>query len=140
MLNITGTWILVSMDSISSDGQMKEIYGKDPFGIAIFDEAGYLNMQLGSKNRKLFNSDALNKGTCEEVMNAFNSYMAFYGKYSEKSPGILSVKLEGSLFPNWQGKEIIRYVEIADNTMFLTTPQTKLGSNDVVVKAKWRKY
>lgn len=136
---IQGTWHLKSINLVHSNGIQTEMFGENPNGIAMFDSDGYMNTQMGAHNRPLFSSESINQGTPEEISMAFNSYMAFYGKYSEVSPGTLSVRIVACLFPNWVEKEIIRYAEIADNTLILLTPPTKIGLDEIIVKAIWQR-
>lgn len=136
---IQGTWLLSSMKIIYSNGQTIDMYGENPLGITVFDANGYMTAQMGSSTRSNFVSDIVNQGTSEEIMGAYKSYMAFFGRYSEHSTGTLIIKLDSCLFPNWQGKEIIRYAEVVDNFLYLTTPPTKLGSDNIIVKAIWQR-
>jgi hypothetical protein len=136
---IPGTWLLVSMKIIHSNGVTNDMYGENPLGISMFDNSGYMNAQMGSSKRSDFITSSLNSGTSEEITSAYQTYMAFYGRYKEKSPGILTVQIEDCLFPNWKGIEIIRYAEISGNLLTLSTPETKTGSDNPYVKAIWRK-
>lgn len=139
LTDIQGTWILLSMNIIDSSGQTFEMYGPEPQGITMFDAQGFMNAQMGALSRPLFASDIVNHGSTEEITSAYKSYMAFYGRYTETSPGTLSIMLEGCLFPNWKGKEIIRYAEVSDNQLYLTTPPTQMGNSTAIVKAVWQK-
>lgn len=136
---IYGTWILSSMKIMYSNSTTADMYGANPIGVAIFNSDGYLSAQMGSSTRPNFEIDQINQGTSEEISSAYKNYMAFFGHYSEHSPGNLIINIEGCLFPNWQGKQIIRFAEIVDNHLFLTTPQTKLGTNTVIIKSVWKK-
>ena len=136
---IQGTWILESMSFKDQEGKDVDLYGKNPIGIAMFDASGYMNAQMGASNRVFFNGDAPAQGTSEEITSAFNSYMAFFGKYVEKSTGKLSIKLTGCLFPNWQAKEMIRYAEIKKNKLYLSTPPILMGDHEIAVQALWNK-
>lgn len=137
--NIKGTWLLVSMKIIHTNGETADMFGENPQGISMFDAEGFMNAQMGSGIRPNFVSDSVNTGTSEEIANAYQTYMAFYGRYAEKSPGILTVHIENSLFPNWKGKEIIRYAEINGNLLILSTPETKTEGDSFYVKAVWHR-
>lgn len=137
--DIQGTWLLKSMNIIDSSGQSYDMFGKDPLGISTFDAKGYLNAQMSACSRTLFASEIVSQGSAEEILLAYKSYMAFFGRYKELSPGTLSIHLEGCLFPNWQNKEIIRYAEISDNLLYLSTPPTPFGNTMAIVKAVWVK-
>jgi hypothetical protein len=137
--NIQGTWLLSSMKIVYANGQINDLFGETPLGITTFDANGYMNSQMGSSTRPMFVSEILDQGTPDEIITAYNNYMAFFGRYREDSPNTLIIHLEGCLFPNWQGKEITRFAEINDNLLFLSTPPTRFGAVDAVVKATWRR-
>jgi hypothetical protein len=136
---IQGTWLLRAMNIISSNGTTKNIYGERPFGITMFDAKGYMNAQMGSSTRSFFESDVIDQGTPDEIIPAYKNYMAFFGQYKEFASRTLLIKLEGCLFPNWQGKEIIRYAEITNNTLSLTTPPIVMGLEEIIIKAIWNR-
>lgn len=136
---IKGTWLLISMKIIHVNGETTDMFGAEPQGISMFDDTGFMNAQMGSLNRPDFISNSVNSGTSEEITHAYQTYMAFYGRYAEKSPGILTVQIENCLFPNWKGKEIIRHAEINGNLLTLSTPETKTGPDNFYVRAEWRK-
>lgn len=131
---IKGTWLLVSMKIVHANGETTDMFGENPQGISMFDDNGYMNAQMGFQNRP-----AVNNGTSEEITHAYQTYMAFYGRYTEKSPGILTVQIENCLLPNWKGIELIRYAEVNGTILTLSTPETKTESDNFYVKAVWRK-
>lgn len=136
---IEGTWLLRAMNTISSNGTTKNIYGEEPLGITMFDAKGYMNAQMGSSTRSFFESDVIDRGTPDEIIPAYKNYMAFFGQYKENPSGTLIIRLEGCLFPNWQGKDIIRYAEITNNILFLTTPPFLMASEEIIIKAIWNR-
>jgi hypothetical protein len=136
---IIGTWLLVSMKIIHRNGQTTDMFGENPQGISMFNADGFMNAQMGSGIRPDFKSDSVNTGTLEEIAHAYQTYMAFYGRYTEKTPGTLTVQVENCLFPNWKGKEITRYAEIIGNLLTLSTPETKTENDSFYVKAEWRR-
>jgi hypothetical protein len=136
---IMGSWILKSMTFNDNDGKEVDLYGKSPMGILTYDKSGYMNAQMGYCNRQNFQHQSLGEGSTEEITNAYKTYMAYYGKYYEKEPGMIIHKVEGCLFPNWQGKEEIRYARIEDGLLIITTLPMLVGSGEVILKAVWRR-
>ena len=136
---LQGTWILESMGYRDSLGVLTEMFGQDPRGIVTFDPYGFVNAQMSVNNRPPFENEVLGWGSASECTSAFNSYMAFFGTYAEVIPGTLIIHLDGCLFPNWQGKELIRFAAVIENKLFLTTPATRMGELEMVVEAIWRK-
>jgi hypothetical protein len=46
--------------------------------------------------------------------------------------------VEGSLFPNWEGQKLKRFVELSDNRLTLSTPPTVWGG-EVVGVVLWER-
>jgi hypothetical protein len=136
---IEGSWLLVSMTYKDDEGKEVDLYGKSPLGILTYDENGYMNAQMGYSNRQNFRHQSLGEGSMDEITNAYKTYMAYYGKYYEKEPGMIIHQVEGCLFPNWQGKEEIRYARIEDGLLVISTPPTLFGNGEIVIKAVWRR-
>lgn len=136
---IEGTWLLVSMTYEDKDSNIIDLYGRNPFGILMYDKWGYMNAQMGYNTRKLFASDSLAEGSPEEIKSAYTSFMAYFGKYHEASPGVIIHKVIGCMFPNWQEKEEIRYAAIQDGLLIISTPPILFKDSDIVIKAVWRR-
>ncbi len=135
---IEGSWLLVSM-TYMADGSEVNLYGKDPIGILTYDKNGHMNAQMGYSNRTNFQNQSLGEGTVDEITQAYKTYMAYYGRYFEKEPGTVVHKVESCLFPNWKGKEEIRYANIQNGYLVITTPPTLVGNTEVTIKAVWRR-
>lgn len=136
---IQGSWLLVSMTYDDNAGNTVHLYGENPYGILTYDSSGYMNAQMGFHTRGFFKSDSLSDGSTDEIIGAYTTYMAYYGKYWEKSRGVLIHQVTASLFPNWQGKEEIRYATIEKGLLVITTPPTLVKEMDVVIKAVWQR-
>ena len=136
---IVGTWKLVSWVYQNEKGETVHYFGKNASGILMYDKSGYMNAQLTKGDRKKFVSDSMGDGCSDEIDNAYKSYAAYYGKYFERRPGEIIHTVEGSLFPNWQGHNEIRYGEIVDDLLVLSTPPIKTGEGEVVFHVTWRR-
>ncbi|HEY4785472.1 MAG TPA: lipocalin-like domain-containing protein [Bacteroidales bacterium] len=136
---IEGSWLLVSMTYTDAKGKIVNLYGESPMGILTYDKCGYMNAQMGYCHRSNFKNSSLGEGSADEITAAYKTYMAYYGKYYEKEPGTIIHQVEGCLFPNWQGKEEIRYAKIEDGLLVITTPPTLFGDGEIIIKAVWKK-
>jgi hypothetical protein len=136
---IVGTWKLVSWTYKNEKGEEVDYFGKDSTGILTYDEHGYMNAQLMKSGRSQFSSDSINGGTPDEALAAFNSYLAYFGKYYEQSPGEMVHIVEGSLFPNWIGNKEVRYGKIEGNKLILSTPPIHAQGSEIVFYITWKR-
>lgn len=136
---IIGTWKLVSWIYKGRQGEDIHYFGEHATGILMYDIAGYMNAQLMKADRTPFSSTALDGSTQQEAFSAFNSYIAYYGKYHEERPGEITHMVEGSLFPNWMGNKQVRYGRIEDDHLILHTPPMRVAGNDIVFYITWKR-
>jgi hypothetical protein len=136
---IVGTWKLVSWTFENEKGETVHYLGENSTGILMYDEHGYMNAQLMKGNRSSFASDSINGGTPQEALGAFNSYLAYFGKYYEENPGEMVHIVEGSLFPNWVGNKEVRYGKIEGDKLILSTPPIPSGGAEIVFYITWQR-
>lgn len=136
---IYGSWKLISLTHVNSRNEEMDLYGKDPIGILTYDSAGYMNAQFGSRNRENFQDESLSGGKDEEILSAYKTYMAYFGRYKEEEPGKIVHDVEGALFPNWQGHQEVRFAEIIGDKLIITIPPTLVNGEEITLKAVWRK-
>ncbi|NBC81770.1 MAG: hypothetical protein GVY19_00155 [Bacteroidetes bacterium] len=136
---IMGTWLLQSLCQVTHNGERTDIYGTDPAGILMYSSAGYMNAQLGFGKRRIMSSGNIMGGTREEKAEAFDSYMAYFGKYYEREPGTIIHVVEGCTIPNWIGQKEIRYAHINNNLLTITTPETESQGNITHLEVIWER-
>lgn len=136
---IVGTWKLLSIFYRDREGNKVNLYGENPNGILMYDKHGYMNAQIGNSMREKMSSAALSGGDDAEKLKAFNTFMAYYGKYYEREPGMIIHEVEACLIPNWEGQEEIRFCKIAGDLLYITTPETTIDSIDTVIEVVWKK-
>jgi hypothetical protein len=134
-----GSWKLISLTHVNSKNEEIDLYGKDPIGILTYDSAGYMNAQFGCRDRPNFQNESLSGGKDEEIISAYKSYMAYYGKFEEAEPGKIVHYVEGALFPNWQGHQEIRFAEITGDKLIITIPPTLIEGEEITLKAVWKR-
>lgn len=136
---ILGIWKLVSWKYLNSNKESVDFFGKNPQGFLVYDASGYMCTQLMRGSRSNFISESMTAGTSEEVGNAYFEYLAYWGKYYEKTPGELIHEVEGSLFPNWMGANQIRYGKIDGTYLTLSTPPLPALGKKIEFDLIWKR-
>ena len=137
---ILGTWILESIFYKDANGERIGLYGDNPNGILMYDKHGYMHAQIAYKNRKKLSSTALkSSGSTSEKIEAFDTYMAYYGRYFETEPGTVIHKIEACLLPDWEGLELIRYCTITDDKLYIRTPEMQVSDIKTVIEVIWKR-
>lgn len=127
-IQLVGTWQFISLVGKSSEGEVYHPYGKNLFGMLMYDSKGYMSMLLMNPDRPKFASGDMMKGTLEEIKAAFEGFDAYCGTYiidAEKSQ--VTHNLQGSKFPNWVGTAQVRFFEISGDTLRITAPPILAG-------------
>lgn len=137
--SLKGSWMLVSMSYENKNGETVHLYGENPIGILTYDNNGYMNAQMGFRHRSNFTTDSLGDGSSEEIISAYKSYMAYFGRYYEKEPGVIVHQVEGCLFPNWQNHNEIRYATIKNDLLIISTPEIIFDNYSIIIKAVWKR-
>ncbi|WP_128971232.1 lipocalin-like domain-containing protein [Bradyrhizobium tropiciagri] len=118
---LVGTWTLVSWEQKRADGARLEHYGKAPKGIAFFDADGRYIITVMKSDRARYASNALRQGTSEEYKETAEGTITYFGTYSaNEADSSISIHVEGSSFPNWNGSDQKRFVAIMGNQLTLT--------------------
>mgnify|MGYP002622156815 CR=1 FL=1 len=136
-----GAWRLISAEFRAEDGTLAESpYGAEPEGLLIYDAQGSMSAQLAQKGRKPFAIADRMAGTDDEVRAAFQSYQAYYGRYTvDERAHVVTHTVVQSLLPNWVGTEQRRFYKFKDGRLILRTPPLLIGGRRVVGELVWEK-
>ncbi len=135
-----GTWKLISSEMRISTGEIHYPLGEDCIGNLVFDACGNLSAQLMRVDRPQFASGDILRGTSEEVMAAYQGYVAFWAKFEvDQEKQELTYVIEGSLFPNWNGHKNLRYYELVGDRLTLKTPPFLAAGNETVGVLLWER-
>lgn len=138
--SFVGVWDVVSFEMHLPDGKVIHPFGERPVGRVIYSAAGHMAVQLMRGDRPPFASDDLRDGDPEEIQAAFKGYVAYYGPYEvHESERKVIHHVEASLFPNWIGGELVRFYELSDDLLTLTTPPVKYGGGDTTSILVWKR-
>ncbi|QCK16342.1 lipocalin-like domain-containing protein [Mangrovivirga cuniculi] len=137
---IIGAWRLVEwVFENETTGEKHSFYGDNPDGLLIFDNSGWMTVQIAKEPRKDLKSNSFDSGIPEELSDAYKSYMGYFGKFRETEPGVLEHTVQNSLYPNWRGDIHIRYGEVNGNLLTLSTPPTNTENGSISFKITWEK-
>ena len=132
---LIGTWALVSWEQKKSDGSKVLRYGANPTGIAFFDAGGRYIITVMRSDRANYASNDLWQGTAEENKATASGTITYFGTYSvSEANSSITILIEGSSFPNWNGAEQQRIVAIRGDQLTLTVRPPRGGNVDVTWK------
>jgi hypothetical protein len=139
---IVGTWNVLIIDDVKSDGTHVPAYGPNPIGSAIFTADGRYSVQIMRAARPKFASNNRTTGTPDENKAAVQGALAHFGTYSvNEADKTLMLRIEGSTFPNWDGtqqKRIITSLTAGDEVTW-TNPTPSTGAGRTELAWKWAK-
>ena len=136
-----GVWRLLSIEYRTDDGATVESpYGAEPDGTIMYDSLGNIAAQIGKKDRPRFSSADRMAGTAEQKAAAFESYIAYFGRYRvDERERTVTYDVQQSLFPNWIGSKQVRYYTFADRKLTLRTPPFQYLGKSVTAVLLWDK-
>jgi hypothetical protein len=146
--DLIGTWRLVSYQAHMPDGTVRDPMGANPAGRLTYDRqpaldrspGGRMAVQFRRRDRAAFASGELRGGTPDEMKAAFFGYMAYFGTYAvDEAASMVTHHVEGSLFPNWEGQEQIRFFGLEGNCLTLTTPPMLVAWQPVTLVLGWNR-
>ncbi len=133
-----GTWRLVSAEFYVTGGETSFPLGEDPQGLLIYDACGNMAAQLMRPGRPPLASGDQRTGTTEEIREAFEGYVAYFGSFTvDPQAETVTHRVTASLLPNWIGEPQVRYYEISGDTLVLRTPPIQSGGREIVGSLVW---
>jgi Lipocalin-like domain len=123
-----GTWRLLSVESLRSNGQSLNIWmGPHPIGLIIYQPNGYMAVQIMHDPRPTF-AESRVTGTGDELRNAYFGNYAYWGTYTvDEAESTIEHKIQSSLWPEEVGGTRKRTLRFEGTKLVLTTPSYKAG-------------
>lgn len=116
----TGTWTLVSIRYVRPDGSAIEPFGPNAKGMLVFDGARFAT-QVMAANLPKFSSNNRMIGTPQEYEAISHGVVAYFGSYTvNKADHIVTLHIERSSFPNWEGTDQQRKFEFVGDELRYT--------------------
>lgn len=135
---LVGTWLLVSWETIYSDGRTICPMGKDAKGLLMYSADGYMSAALFRADRPRFTSGEMLTASDSEKCAAWNSYFSYAGAY-EVSGDELIHHVAVSMYPNWVNEEQRRKVLIEGGRLVLETLPQRTRRGLQHSRVIWRK-
>jgi hypothetical protein len=134
---LAGTWSLVSITTVRTDGTKNDTFGSDPKGAVSFENNGRLSFVITASNLPKFAANERNKGTAEENKAVVQGSIAYFGTYTvDAADKSYTTRVEGSTFPNWTGLTQKRMVAISGDDLTISNPA---GSEGGTAVSKWKR-
>jgi hypothetical protein len=120
---LVGSWRLESFYLQRESGEPFYWWGHDVVGRVTFDGKGHFAAQVGRRDRQPLKSERLIDVTPDEAREAFLGYVAYFGMYAvNEEEGTFTIRVEGSLLPNWTGTEQKRWARVDGDRATFTAP------------------
>jgi len=132
---LVGTWSVVSVVN-EVNGQKVDLYGPNPQGQFIFTADGLYSINIMRPGRPKFASNNRTAGTADENKQAMAGYIANFGTYAIAADGTLTLHIVGCSFPNWDGAEQKRQIQIKGDELTWKNATPSTGSGNVVIMLK----
>jgi hypothetical protein len=95
---------------------------------------------LTRRDRPRFASGDQLIGTPEEIEAGFKGCISYFGSYEvDAGQHTIIHHVEGSLFPNMEGRDQKRLFELSGNRLQLTTQSIKLGGEKAIGVLLWER-
>ncbi len=116
-----GTWSLVAIHYVEKDGRRIEPFGPGAAGLLYFDAGGRFATQVMAANRPRFASNNRMIGTPEENKAVSQGVVAYFGTYTvDEAARVVTLHIEQSSFPNWNGTDQKRAFAFAGDQLRYT--------------------
>ena len=133
---IVGTWELVSAVN-EVDGKKVDMYGPNPVGPYTFTRDGHFSIFLARPDRPKFATNNRTTGTPEENKAAVAGFNALAGTYKINPDGkSITLHIVAASFPNWEGTDQPRDVQISGDEMKISVPLASTGTGRSVITLK----
>ena len=128
---IVGTWVAVSQ-YVDQDGKKLEPFGSNPKGIVVYDANGRFVLVLQRSTLPKFASNNRMTGTAEENKAIVQGSLAYFGRYSvDEKERKINLHYDGSFYPNWDGDDQTRLIEISGDELKIISPVSAVGGGVV---------
>jgi hypothetical protein len=135
--DLLGAWTLVSI-TVGEGEKKAEPYGPAPKGALMIEGNGRFSIVIVRAGIPKFAANNRESGTAEENKAAVHGSLAYFGTYAlNEADRTLTVRIEASTYPNFEGSEQKRLFTLAGDTLTLANPTPSAGGGTAV--QVWRR-
>jgi hypothetical protein len=128
---VVGAWSPVSQ-YVEQSGQRLEPFGPNPKGIVIYQADGHFVLYLQKPDLPKFASNNRLAGSADENKAIVQGTITYFGHYSiDENSARMQIHYDGSTFPNWDGEDQVRLVEVSGDQLEITSPVSAVGGGTV---------
>jgi hypothetical protein len=122
---LVGTWTLVRYEVTRPNGAKLYPYGDPSKGVLTYDTSGRMSVQIMRPNRRHATDQ---QETSEDIRDAYNGYVAYFGRYSlDREGSVVTHHVEGSL-DTWRiGVDQVRPLKLDGGRLVLSAEFTTDG-------------
>jgi hypothetical protein len=136
MMDLSGSWRLVSWRRIVDGGSPTYPLGEDAHGLLVYTANGRMIVQMTAANRPpLDTGDALG-GDAQDRADAYSGCLAYFGTYEVDGDTVVH-RIDVSLYPNWSGDVQARPFTYDGRELVLKTPPVSGPNGTVVNEITW---
>lgn len=136
---LVGTWELVSVDNLLSDGRRIQPYGRHPVGRLTLDAGGRYSVLIFRPDRPRFAANDKNRGTEEENRALVVGTNSHFGRFEVDSVRpVVIFRIDHASFPNWEGTEQVREFALINGELTYTVRTTTTGGSEIG-EVRWRR-
>jgi len=135
-----GAWTLVDVYFEWQDGRRTQPYGPNVKGRLWIDPTGLFGIQVIGADRPKFKSSDRREGTPEENATVVKMTETFFGTYTlNDAEQTITMQVERSIFPNWDGSVRKYGVVFKDGEMLTVGPPTPSGTGSFIPNLLWKR-
>lgn len=139
---LVGTWKLVSIEERDAKGKLVTPldYGLEPVGILMYDSTGHMSAQAMRRGRAPLDTEDVHRLPPEQAKTALTGYNGYFGTYSvDERAGVVIHHVEGSLLPNWEGKDQRRRFTLSGDRLILEPPEFQAAGEKHTRRLTWQR-
>jgi hypothetical protein len=127
---LVGSWTLVSL-TVGEGATQTLPYGPNPKGSMMVDANGHFSITIMRSDLPKFVSNNRMTGTPDEYKAIVQGSLAYYGTYTiDEATHVITVKIEGSTFPNFDGGTQVRTLSFSGDEVTYINPTPSSGGGN----------
>ena len=139
---LVGSWQMIDWKILKGETSLPPPLGPADQcgGLLIYSPEGTVSAFLSAKSRPRFKDASLDGGTAEEKLHAFDTVIAYTGRYDvDESTATVQHHVLYASLPNFVGQTLPRVCIFERDTLKLDTPPMKFGGESLASYILWRR-